>query len=109
MLAAIAFNLTRAAGCLASLFHAHASTATIRRQLLTVPARLARSAHQLRLHLPEHWPWRDAWTELFRATLGHPRRTDPLTPEGPTRGRPVEEPGGPAIPGVSFPTTRTNP
>lgn len=46
-----AFNLTRAACALASLFHAKATTATIRDQLISVPARLARSAR--RLHLPE--------------------------------------------------------
>jgi hypothetical protein len=33
VLAAIAFNLTRAAGCLAWTFHARATTATVRRQL----------------------------------------------------------------------------
>jgi hypothetical protein len=43
-LAAIAFNLTRAAGCQASPWHARATTATIRRQLISVPARLAHSA-----------------------------------------------------------------
>ena len=72
VLAAIAFNLTRAAGCLASAFHARATTATIRAQLINVPARLARSARQLRLHLPTDWPWEPAWTQLFDATLGPP-------------------------------------
>jgi hypothetical protein len=51
VLAAIAFNLMRAAGAIASVFHAKASTATIRRQLITVPARLATSARRLVLHL----------------------------------------------------------
>jgi len=63
--AAIAFNLTRAAGCLASAFHAKAATATIRAQLITVPARLARSARRLVLHLPRDWPWQSAWDQLF--------------------------------------------
>jgi hypothetical protein len=40
--AAIASNLTRAAGVLASAFHARATTATIRTRLSNVPARLAR-------------------------------------------------------------------
>ncbi len=52
VLAAIAFNLTRAAGCLASTVHARASTATIRTQLINIPVRLARSARRLRLHPP---------------------------------------------------------
>jgi len=72
VLAAIAFNLTRAAGCLASLLHARATTGTIRAQLINVPARLAHSARRLDLHLPRHWPWEPAWTQLFDATLGPP-------------------------------------
>ena len=72
VLAAIAFNLTRAAGALASPFHAKATTATIRAQLIAVPVRLARSARRLRLHLPRDWPWHTAWTELFTATCGPP-------------------------------------
>jgi len=72
VIAAIAFNLTRAAGCLASTFHARATTGTIRAQLINVPARLARSARKLRLHLPTGWPWEPAWTQLFVATLGPP-------------------------------------
>jgi len=41
---AIAHNLTRAAGTLAGVFHARATTATIRAHLINVPARVARSA-----------------------------------------------------------------
>jgi Transposase DDE domain group 1 len=70
---AIAFNLTRAAGALASVFHAKATGATIRAQLITVPARIARSARRIMLHLPEHWPWAAAWNGLFTACLGPPR------------------------------------
>jgi len=77
VLAAIAFNLTRAAGVLASTFHARATTATIRRQLIALPARVARSARRLRLHLPTGWPWADAWTGLFTAACGPP---GPATP-----------------------------
>ncbi len=62
--AAIAFNLTRAVGALASGFHARAATGTIRAQLITVPARLARSARRLVLHLPTAWPWRAAWQQM---------------------------------------------
>ena len=72
VLATIAFNLTRAAGALASTFHAKATTGTIRAQLITVPMRLARSARRLRLHLPRDWPWQSGWTQLFDATLGPP-------------------------------------
>ena len=48
----MAFNLTRAAGTLASAFDARATTGTIRAQLINVPGRLARSASRVTLHLP---------------------------------------------------------
>jgi len=72
VLAAITFNLTRAAGALASVFHAKATTATIRQQLIVVPGRLARSARRLVIHLPSHWPWQDSWEGLFNAACGPP-------------------------------------
>jgi len=72
VLAAIAYNLTRAAGVLASAFHAKATTATIRTQLIAVPARIARSARRSCLHLPAHWPWQDPWTALHAAATGPP-------------------------------------
>jgi len=72
VLAATASNLTRAAGAIASVFHAKATTATIRRQLIAVPARLARSARRLVLHLPKDWPGQDAWEALFAATCRPP-------------------------------------
>jgi hypothetical protein len=72
VLAAIAFNLTRAADCLASRSHAKATTGTLRTQLINVPARLARSARRLVLHLPEHWPWQDGLEQLLTATTGPP-------------------------------------
>jgi hypothetical protein len=62
--ATMAFNLTRAAGTLASALHTKATTGTIRAQLINVPARLARSARRLTLHLPDAWPWEQAWHQL---------------------------------------------
>ena len=70
--AAMAFNLTRAAGALASAFHARATTGTIRAHLIIVPARLARSARRLTLHLPAAWPWEHAWTRLLAGATGPP-------------------------------------
>ena len=72
VLAAIAFNLTRAAGALASLVHAKATTATVRAQLIRVPARLASSARRLVLHLPRDWPWGPAWQEMLIAVHAPP-------------------------------------
>jgi hypothetical protein len=54
--ATIAFNLTRAAGTLASAFHAKATTAAIRAHLISVPARVAHSTRRLVLHLPDDGP-----------------------------------------------------
>jgi hypothetical protein len=75
VLAAMAFNLTRAAGAVASTFHAKATTATIRRQLITVAARITRSARRSTLRLPANWPWADAWQQLFTGATGPPDRT----------------------------------
>ncbi|NLB48162.1 MAG: IS1380 family transposase, partial [Microbacteriaceae bacterium] len=58
VLAVIAHNLTRAAAVIADPAEklGRAVTQTIRRTLINVPARIARSARKLRLHLPECWP-----------------------------------------------------
>ncbi len=69
---AIAHNLTRAAGTLADGVHARATTATLRAHLINVPARLARSARRLTLHLPEQWPWQVAWENLYAAVSRPP-------------------------------------
>jgi hypothetical protein len=65
VLAVIAFNLTRAAASLTDPQMAKATTATIRRKLVTVPARVATSARRITLHLPTAWPWEAPWTALF--------------------------------------------
>ena len=65
VLAVIAFNLTRAAASLTDPQMAKATTATIRRKLITVPARAATSARRITLHPPKSWPWQTAWTALF--------------------------------------------
>lgn len=65
VLAVIAFNLSRAAGSVAAPDLARVTTATIRRTLITVPARVAASARRITMHLPKDWPWENAWTALF--------------------------------------------
>ena len=72
VLTAIAFNLTRAIGALASLTHAKATTATIRSQLINIVARVATSARRTTLHLPAAWPWAQSWLRLFTAAIGPP-------------------------------------
>ena len=69
--AAITCNLLRAAGCLASRFHARARGATIRADLIDVAARLARRGRgQLALHLPQYWHRESEWLALFEAACG---------------------------------------
>jgi len=64
--AVIAFNLTRAAATLTRAPRlVKATTASIRRTLISVPARIASSARRLTLHLPTNWPWETAWNTLF--------------------------------------------
>jgi hypothetical protein len=72
VLAVIAFNLTRAAATIAGTGLEKATTATIRRKLVSVPARIASSARRITLHLPDQWPWEKAWTALFGRTCGPP-------------------------------------
>ena len=72
VLAVIAFNLTRAAGTIAGGSHARATTATIRRRIINIPARIATSARRITLHLPTAWPWQEPWQAIFDATLGPP-------------------------------------
>src|SRR4051794_11490612 len=68
--AAIAHNLLHAAGTLAGEGNAVARGATLRRRLITVPARLARPARTPVLHLPSRWPWAPAWLRLWNQTIG---------------------------------------
>ena len=72
--AAIAHNLLRAAGSLASLTYAKARGASIRRDLIDVAARTARHGHgHITLHLPGAWHHEHEWMTLFTATCGPPR------------------------------------
>jgi hypothetical protein len=71
VLAVIAFNLTRAAATLTGPALAKATTATVRRKLITVRhASLLSPATTL--HLPSAWPWETAWLRLFTHGCGPP-------------------------------------
>ena len=72
VLAVMAFNLTRAAASLTEPQLAKATTATIRRKLIAVPARTATSGRRITLHLPTAWPWETAWTHLFNRVADPP-------------------------------------
>jgi hypothetical protein len=75
VLAVMAFNLTRAAATLAGGELARATTATIRRKLVNVAARIASSARRITLHLPLNWPWQTPWAQLFTRLCGPPTTT----------------------------------
>jgi hypothetical protein len=71
--AAIAHNLLRAAGSLASLAYARARGATLRRDLIDVAARTARHGRgHITLHLPQGWHREHQWMTLFEAACGPP-------------------------------------
>jgi hypothetical protein len=74
VLAVIAFNLTRAAGAMTGTDLARATTATLRRKLIHVPARTAFRGRRLILHLPHAWPWQTAWSDLFDRLADPPPR-----------------------------------
>ena len=72
-IAAMAHNLVRAAGALASLPFAKARAATVRRDLIAVAARTARHGRgHLTLHLPEAWHREQEWLNLWDAACGPP-------------------------------------
>ena len=72
-IAAMAHNLLRAGGALASLPFARARAATIRRDLIAVAARIARHGRShLTLHLPEGWHREHEWLNLLAAANGPP-------------------------------------
>jgi hypothetical protein len=72
-IAAMAHNLVRAAGALASLSFAKARAATIRRDLIAVAARTARHGRgHITLHLPGAWHREQEWLNLLAAACGPP-------------------------------------
>ena len=70
ILAAICHNLLRAAATLTGTTrYAVARGATLRRQLINIPARLARPQRRPVLHLPTHWPRARAWLTIWTAVF----------------------------------------
>ncbi|BAC19667.1 hypothetical protein HMPREF0290_2826 [Corynebacterium efficiens YS-314] len=57
VLAVMTFNLTRTTGVIAAGSMARPTTATIRRQVIAVAARVTHRSRRLVLHLPEDWTW----------------------------------------------------
>jgi hypothetical protein len=67
--AAIAFNLTRAIGVTAGGRFTKATTATIRNQIINRPARIARTARRLLLHLPKNSLWATSWLRAWEHAI----------------------------------------
>ncbi len=67
VLAVITHNLTRAMAALADAGHRRARMATVRRKLISIPARIATSARKLRTHLPEGWRWQPGFDNVLAA------------------------------------------
>ena len=74
VLAAMAFNLTRAVGVAAGGRHSTAVTATIRTRLINIAARVTRSARRSTLRLPTNWPWANQFQKLTAVGIGPPIR-----------------------------------
>jgi hypothetical protein len=68
--AAMTHNLLRAADALDPHQPAVSRGATLRRQIVHVPARLARPQRRPVLHLPAHWPWADRWLSIWNGVFG---------------------------------------
>jgi hypothetical protein len=90
--AAMAFNLTGAAGTLASSFHAKAATGTIRNQQIDIAARVTRSARRVTLRLPAAGPGPPPGTTCSLPRPDHQQAPDPSTAARPDRSQPVETP-----------------
>ena len=116
--AVITHNLLRAAGTLAGGNHAVARGATLRRDLVNVPARFAAPARKPMLHLPAHWPWQIRMENPVGQRHRLPDRPTPrrLTPPtspcpprhpGPTRGTSQQGKAGTGQPITHAPPRRT--
>ncbi|MEZ0493484.1 hypothetical protein AB2L28_14695 [Kineococcus sp. TBRC 1896] len=65
--AATAHDLTRTIVVVAGTAHRRRRAGTVRRELISLPARVASSARRLRLHAPSGRPWRSGFEHLQTA------------------------------------------
>jgi hypothetical protein len=64
-LVGLAYNLARWTARATGPDWAHVTTATLRRCVLVMPARLVHSARRLHLRAPANWPWADTVLRLL--------------------------------------------
>lgn len=70
--AAMAHNLIRTAATIIGGKLARARALSIRHKIITIPARIARRARRLILHLPVEWKWAKHFDRLWATTLSPP-------------------------------------
>ena len=70
--AVIAHDLLRAAGTLAGGMPPWPASATLRRDLVNVPARFAAPARRADAAPTAHWPWQTGWKTLWDNVIGYP-------------------------------------
>ena len=75
VLVCVAFNLTRDTGTLAGSAPGKAVTLPVRHKLINVATKVSPSGRRITIHLPEHWPWQEAWTKLFTSACNPPGHT----------------------------------
>ncbi|MGH9034552.1 MAG: IS1380 family transposase [Acidimicrobiia bacterium] len=75
VIASLAHNLLRWVASMGLGIAGPIVAKTIRRRFLTLPGRLTRSARRRRLHLPRHWPWREAFERAVMALRALPSPT----------------------------------
>jgi hypothetical protein len=80
VLAVMAFNPTRTAAALSDTDLRCATTATIRRKPITVPARVATSVRRVTLHLPLAWPGKTQGPNCSTGSPSHQKRSPPDRP-----------------------------
>jgi hypothetical protein len=68
--AVIAFNIARATAVAANMRTAR--WATLRKKIITIPARIASTSRRFDLHLPVHWPGANAWELLWSTATSPP-------------------------------------
>lgn len=74
VLATLAHNLLRYSAHLGAITSGPVLAKTFRRRLLSLPARLTRSARRWTLHLPTRWPWAEAFLTALQRLRSIPAR-----------------------------------
>ena len=105
----LAHNLGRHTLTAAGADWSAATVGSLRRKLLTMPARLVSSARRLRLRASANWPWADALTSALTAIRGDPRARLTGSPPPPVRHDPTHTAPEPLRPRSAAPRQPSTP